>query len=57
VQVQLTRGVYNGVCIHRCNAETYTDDVVIKMWEDEGLISDLAETFDNLKKIQNEAEP
>jgi hypothetical protein len=55
--VQLTRGVYNGVCIHRRNAEAYADDVVIKMWEDEGLISDLAETFDNLKKIQNEAEP
>jgi hypothetical protein len=57
VQVQLTRGVYNGVCIHRCNAETYTDDVVIKMWEDEGLISDLAETFDNLKKFKMKLNP
>jgi hypothetical protein len=40
-----------------CNAEAYVDDVVVKTREEEGLISDLAETFDNLKKNQNEAKP
>jgi hypothetical protein len=35
----------------------YVDDVVTKTWEDEGLIPYLAETFDNLRKIKNEAEP
>jgi hypothetical protein len=37
-------------CLHPqigCNAEAYVDDVVIKTQEEEGLISDLAETFDN----------
>jgi hypothetical protein len=30
----------------------YVDDVVIKTWEEGGLISDLAETFDNLRKFK-----
>jgi hypothetical protein len=34
------------------NAEAYVDDVVVKTWEEEGLISDLAETFDNLRKFK-----
>jgi hypothetical protein len=34
------------------NAEAYIDDVVVKSREDEGLISDLAETFDNLRKFK-----
>jgi hypothetical protein len=36
----------------RCNAKAYVDDVVVKTWEDEGLISDLAETFDNQRKYK-----
>jgi hypothetical protein len=47
-------------CLHTqlgCNAKAYVDDVVIKTQEDEGLIFDLAETFNNLRKIENEAEP
>jgi hypothetical protein len=35
-----------------CNVEAYVDDVVVKTWEEEGLISDLAETFDNLRKFK-----
>jgi hypothetical protein len=38
-------------CLHSqigCNTEAYVDDVVVKTWEDEGLISNLAETFDKL---------
>jgi hypothetical protein len=41
-------------CLHTqlgCKAEEYVDDVIIKTQEDEGLISDLAETFDNLRKL------
>jgi hypothetical protein len=34
------------------NTEAYVDDVVVKTREDEGLISDLAETFNNLRKIK-----
>jgi hypothetical protein len=34
------------------NAEAYVDDVVIKTREDEGLISDQTETFDNLRKFK-----
>jgi hypothetical protein len=30
----------------------YIDDMIIKTWKDEGLISNLAETFDNLKKFK-----
>jgi hypothetical protein len=46
-------------CIQRClqtqighNVEAYVDDVVVKSWEEEGLISDLAETFDYLRKFK-----
>jgi hypothetical protein len=35
-----------------CNAEVYVDNVVVKTREDEGLISDLSETFDNLRKFK-----
>jgi hypothetical protein len=34
------------------NAEAYVDDVVVKTSEEEGLIADLAETFDNLRKFK-----
>jgi hypothetical protein len=34
------------------NAEAYDDDVIIETWEDERLISDLAETFKNLRKFK-----
>jgi hypothetical protein len=47
-------------CLHSqlgCNAEAYIDDVVIKTREDEGLISDLAETFDNRRKFQMKLNP
>jgi hypothetical protein len=42
-------------CLHSqlgCNAEAYVDNVVVKNQEDEGLISDLAETFDNLRTFK-----
>jgi hypothetical protein len=42
-------------CLHnqlRHNVEAYGDDVVVKNQEDEELISDLAETFDNLRKFK-----
>jgi hypothetical protein len=42
-------------CLHSLlgrNAEAYVDDMVIKTQEDEGLISDLAETFNNLRKFK-----
>jgi hypothetical protein len=42
-------------CLHtqlRCNAEVYIDDVISKTQEDEGLISDLREAFDNLRKFK-----
>jgi hypothetical protein len=47
-------------CLHsqlRRNAEAYIDDVVVKIWEDTGLISDLAEAFDNLRKIKMKLDP
>jgi hypothetical protein len=40
-----------------CNAEAYVDDVVINTREDEGLISDLAETFDNLRTFKMKLNP
>jgi hypothetical protein len=46
-------------CLHSQlgrNAKMYVDDVVIKTRE-EGLISDLAETFDNLKKFKMKLNP
>jgi hypothetical protein len=47
-------------CLHsqlQCNAEAYIDDVVVKTWEGEGLISDQAETFDNLRKFKLKLNP
>jgi hypothetical protein len=47
-------------CLHSqigCNTEAYIDDVVIKTWEEEGLISDLAETFNNLRKFKMKLNP
>jgi hypothetical protein len=47
-------------CLHsqlRRNAEAYVDDVVMKTWEDEGLISDLAEAFDNQRKFKIKLNP
>jgi hypothetical protein len=41
-------------CLHsqlRRNAEAYVDDVVVKTRE-EGLISDLTVTFDNLRRFK-----
>jgi hypothetical protein len=39
------------------NAEAYIDDVVVKTQEDEGLNSNLAETFDNLRKFKMKLNP
>jgi hypothetical protein len=39
------------------NAEVYIDNVVIKTREDEGVISDLAETFDKLRKFKMKLNP
>jgi hypothetical protein len=39
------------------NVEAYVDDVVITTREDEGLICDLAETFDNLRKFKMKLNP
>jgi hypothetical protein len=47
-------------CLHsplRYNAEASIDNVVIKTREDEGLISDLAETFDNPRKFKMRFNP
>jgi hypothetical protein len=47
-------------CLHSQlgrNAEAYADNVVVKIQENEGLISDLAETFDNLRKIKMKMNP
>jgi hypothetical protein len=41
-------------CLHSQighNVEAYVDDTVVKPQKEEGLISDLAETFDNLRKF------
>jgi hypothetical protein len=35
----------------------YIDNVIIKTREDEGLISHLAETFDNLRKFKMKLNP
>jgi hypothetical protein len=40
-----------------CNAKAYIDDVVVKTQEDEGLISNLTETFDNLRKFKMKVNP
>jgi hypothetical protein len=39
------------------NAEAYVDDVVVKTREDEGLINELVETFDNMRKIKMKLNP
>jgi hypothetical protein len=47
-------------CLHNQlghNTEVYIDDMVMKTREDEGLISDLAETFDNLRKFKMKLNP
>jgi hypothetical protein len=38
-------------------SEVYVDDVVVKTQEEEELISDLAETFDNLRKFKMKLNP
>jgi hypothetical protein len=48
------------LCLHSHlgrNAKAYIDDVVVKTREDEGLISDLEETFDNLRKFKMKLNP
>jgi hypothetical protein len=37
--------------------EAYVDGVVVKTQEEEGLISDLAETFNNLRKFKMKLNP
>jgi hypothetical protein len=47
-------------CLHAqlgCNPEAYIDDAVVKTREDEGLISDLAKIFDNLRKFKIKQNP
>jgi hypothetical protein len=47
-------------CLHsllECNTEAYVDDVVIKNREDDRLISNLAKTFDKLRKIKMKLNP
>jgi hypothetical protein len=47
-------------CLHSQlgrNGEAYVDDVVVKIREDEGLIFDLANTFDNLRKFKMKLNP
>jgi mRNA-degrading endonuclease RelE of RelBE toxin-antitoxin system len=53
-----SRGIQR--CLHSQlgrNTEAYVDDVVVKTREDEGLISDLADTFDNLRKFKMKLNP
>jgi hypothetical protein len=47
-------------CLHSQighNGEAYIDDVAVKTQEEEGLISDLAETFHNLRKFKMKLNP
>jgi hypothetical protein len=47
-------------CVHSqlgCNTVAYVDDVVVKIREDKGLISDLVETFNNLRKFEMKLNP
>jgi hypothetical protein len=47
-------------CLHSqlgCNTKAYVDDVVEKTQEDKGLKLDLAETFDNLRKLKMKLNP
>jgi hypothetical protein len=51
--VTYQRGIQQ--CLHSRlgrNTEAYVDDVVVKTREDEGLISDLAETFEDPRKFK-----
>jgi hypothetical protein len=48
------------LCLHLQlghNSKAYADDVVVKTQEDEGLISNLVETFDNLRKFKMKLNP
>jgi hypothetical protein len=56
--VTYQRGIQR--CLHTQlgrNAKVYIDDVVVKTRDDEGIISDLAETFDNLRKFKMKLNP
>jgi hypothetical protein len=58
VRATYQRGIQR--CLHshlQHNAKAYIDDVVIKTQEDEGLISNLAETFDILRKFKMKLNP
>jgi hypothetical protein len=47
-------------CIHhqlRRNAEAYMDDIVVQTWKLEDFISDLAETFNSLRKFSMKLNP
>jgi hypothetical protein len=47
-------------CLHSqlgCITKAYVDDVVVKTQEDKGVISDLAETFDNLRQFKMKLNP
>jgi hypothetical protein len=47
-------------CLHSQigrNIEAYVDDVVVKTRKEEGLISDLAETFDSMRKFKMKLNP
>src|SRR5438128_4714118 len=47
-------------CLHDqlgCNVEAYVDDVIIKSWVKEDLISDLSETFINLRRFRWKMNP
>jgi hypothetical protein len=47
-------------CLHSQlghNTKAYVDDVVVKTRKDEGLISDLVETFDHLRKFKMKLNP
>jgi hypothetical protein len=58
VQGNLSEGIQQ--CLHSQlgrNAEAYVDDMDIKTQEDEGLISNVAETFNNLRKLKMKLNP
>jgi hypothetical protein len=40
-----------------CNTEAYVDDMVVKIQEEEGVISNLVETFDILRKFKIKLNP
>src|SRR6266511_3441366 len=47
-------------CLHdqlECNVEAYVDDIVIKSWVKEDLISDLSEMFANLRRFRWKLNP